>query len=80
MFYKGENGKIVKDIGLINFFEMFCKAYSVRLEDLIKQLQETLNLDLSEPDNLEQYRGYTNHDTQIKQGSNGDYVDFMPYA
>ena len=80
VFYKGENGKIVKDIGLINFFEMFCKAYLVRVEDLVKQLQETLNLDLSEPDNIEQYRGYTKHVTQIKQGSKGDKVDFIPSA
>ena len=80
VFYKGENGKVVKDIGLINFFIMFCKAYSVHVEDLIKSLQDTLNLDLSEPDNLEQYRGYTKHVTQIKQGSKGDSVDFIPSA
>ena len=80
VFYKGENGKIVKDIGLINFFIMFCKAYSVRVKDLIKSLQDTLNLYLSEPDNLEQYRGYTKHVTQIKQGSNGDKVDFISSA
>jgi hypothetical protein len=80
VFYKGENGKVVKDIGLINFFTMFCKAYSVRVEDLIKSLKDNLNLDLSEPDNLEQYRGYTKHITQIKQGSEGCNVDFIPSA
>jgi hypothetical protein len=80
VYYKGENGKVVKDTGLLKFFIMFCRAYTGRVEDLINSLQESLDLDLSEEGNLEQYRGYTKHITQIKQGSDGGNVDFIPSA
>lgn len=60
VLYKGENGKVIKDIGLNKFFIMFCKAYTCRVEDLMNKFIDDLKIDLSEPGGLEQHRMYTN--------------------
>ena len=80
VFYKDESGKVIKDIGLSAFFKKFGIAFAPHVKYLVDTLLNSLNLDLSEPNNIEQYRDYTRHITQMNQCSNGDKSDFIPSA
>ena len=80
VYYKGENGKVYKDIGLTSFFKKFGIASASHVKYLVETFLNSLNLDLSEPNNIEQYRDYTRHITQMNQCSNGDKSDFIPSA
>ena len=80
VLYKDENGKVFKDIGLTSFFKKFGTAYAPRVKHLVETFLNTLNLDLSEPNNMQQYRDYTKHITQMNQCSKGDKSEFIPSA
>ena len=80
VFYKDESGKVYKDIGLTSFFKKFCIVSAPHVKQLVETFLNALNLDLSEPNNIEQYRDYTRHITQMNQCSNGDKSDFIPSA
>ena len=80
VFYKGENGQVIRDTGLNQFFIMLCKAYSCRVEDLMKKLIDDMKLDLSDPEDIAKQLMYTKIITQIKQCANGDKSEFIPSA
>jgi hypothetical protein len=80
VLYKDESGKVYKDIGLTSFFKKFGIASASHVKYLVETFLNALNLDLSEPNNIEQYRDYTRHITQMNQCSNGDKSEFIPSA
>ena len=80
VFYKDENGKVYKDIGLSSFFKKFGIVSAPHVKHLVETFLNTLNLDLSEPNNIEQYRDYNKHITRMNQCSKGDKSEFIPSA
>ena len=71
---------LYKDIGLSSFFKKFVIASASHVKYLVETFLNALKLDLSEPNNIEQYRDYTRHITQMNQCSKGDKSEFIPSA